>query len=396
MTGQEVRPSSSWLRREALGLNWVRPHLHQEWRGRVTFAVWASVPLPVTGGRQQDRCTGGRGGGQLGRCCRGVPPGCRAQSGELLGLLPRHDQDRGKVSGHGDRVTGTIWRGGGVGKKVKRMEGGGKRKEMGWRWGSGDSFWGAEQRRKGRWEIRWWGHGTPRHLLCVRAELMAGGTDVRQLGLHTGLRAKGRSRTPRCKVTWRTWGAGRGRVEPSLEQEGRTAGKTEGAGGPGDGGGAGPGGQSGGMGKGGSPELGKIKVKLVEAWGGVGGEGRGVWEKSGGGGLDQACITRCQQPPRASGTAGLTGGDGEIGPIDGLPHLFAICLCDQLHPAEVHRLVLPPQVWDLEGAGLRRLSPVQGEPVLEMLMDKQRGCVVDELPMEVFPSPGYSHVGILG
>ena len=59
---------------------------------------------------------------------------------------------------------------------------------------------------------------------------MAGGTDVRQLGLHTGPRAKGRSRTPRCKVTWRTWGEGRGRVEPSLEREGRTAGSTEGSG----------------------------------------------------------------------------------------------------------------------------------------------------------------------
>lgn len=60
-----------------------------------------------------------------------------------------------------------------------------------------------------------------------------------------------------------------------MEQEGRTAGSIEGAGAWGWGRGwiwrA-----ERGMGKGGSPELGKIKVKLVEAWGGVGGEGRGV------------------------------------------------------------------------------------------------------------------------
>lgn len=63
------------------------------------FAVRASVPLPVTGGQEQDRCTGGRGEGQPGRCCQGVPSGCRAQSGGLPGLLPRHDQDRGAWSG---------------------------------------------------------------------------------------------------------------------------------------------------------------------------------------------------------------------------------------------------------------------------------------------------------
>jgi len=57
-------------------------------------------------------------------------------------------------------------------------------------------FWGSEQRRKGRWE-KVMGHGAPRHLLCVWAELMAGGTDMGQLRLHTGLRTKGRSHTLR-------------------------------------------------------------------------------------------------------------------------------------------------------------------------------------------------------
>lgn len=101
------------------------------------------------------------------------------------------------------------------------------------------------------------------------------------------------------------------------------------------------------MGKGGGPGLGKIKVKrvkLAEPWGGGQGE---EFEKAESGRecLSQAWGPRHQWLPRASGrTAGLTGGDGEFGPLDGLPHLLAVSQCDQLHPAEVHRLVLPPQV----------------------------------------------------
>ena len=79
-------------------------------------------------------CYLGCGEGQLRRCCQGIPPGCRSQSGELPGLLSRHDQDRGEgQSGHGDRVTGTTWGGGDRGKEVKGMEGGRRwkaRKEM--------------------------------------------------------------------------------------------------------------------------------------------------------------------------------------------------------------------------------------------------------------------------
>lgn len=105
-----------------------------------------------------------------------------------------------------------------------------------------------------------------------------------------------------------------------------------------------------GLGKGGGPGLGKIKVKrvkLAEPWGGVGAGQREEFERgeSGRGCLSQAWGPRHQWPPRASGrTAGLTGGDGEFGPLDGLPHLLPVSQCDQLHPAEVHRLVLPAQV----------------------------------------------------
>lgn len=85
--------------------------------------------------------------------------------------------------------------------------------------------------------------------------------------------------------------------------------------------------------------------------------------------------------------------DRELGPLDGLPLLFTVFLCDHLHPTEVRTLVLPPQVRDLEGAVLHTLFPVQEEPVLEVLMDESGGRFVDEIPMEVFPSPGYFHIG---
>lgn len=65
-----------------------------------------------------------------------------------------------------------------------------------------------------------------------------------------------------------------GRVEPSLEQEGRTAGSTEGVGAWGGRGWIWR--AESGVGKGGGPGLGKIKVKrvkLAEPWGG---KGRGV------------------------------------------------------------------------------------------------------------------------
>lgn len=85
------------------------------------------------------------------------------------------------------------------------------------------------------------------------------------------------------------------------------------------------------------------------------------------------------------------GGDGEVGPRDGLPVYLVMILEGQVHSAEVRTLVLPPQVRDLEGAVTPVLCPVQGEPVLEILMDVRRGRVVDESPMELFPSPGYTH-----
>lgn len=68
----------------------------------------------------------------------------------------------------------------------------------------------------------------------------------------------------------------------------------------------------------------------------------------------------------------------------------------QLHSAEVKTLVLPLQVRDLKGAVTQALCPVQGEPVLELLMDEMRGRAVDGLPMEMFPSPGYIHAEIAG
>lgn len=88
---------------------------------------------------------------------------------------------------------------------------------------------------------------------------------------------------------------------------------------------------------------------------------------------------------------GLTGGDDEVGPRDALPVYLAMIPGGQVDSAEVHTLVLPPQVRDLEEAAPPVLCPVQREPVLEILMDERWSHVVDGLPMEVYPSPGYSH-----
>lgn len=96
-----------------------------------------------------------------------------------------------------------------------------------------------------------------------------------------------------------------------------------------------------------------------------------------------------------AGAAGLTSGDGEFGPFEGLCHLLAF-LCDHPDSAEVVTCILSPQVGDPEGALPLALCPVQGEAVFIILMDVQRDCVVDELAMEVFPSPGYTHFGITG
>ena len=80
----------SRFREEVLGLNWGQTPPAPGVMGQV-FAVQ---------GRQQDQL--------LHRVVRKVscgdaakvfPPGCGAQSGELPGLLPRHDQDRGAPSG---------------------------------------------------------------------------------------------------------------------------------------------------------------------------------------------------------------------------------------------------------------------------------------------------------
>lgn len=67
---------------------------------------------------------------------------------------------------------------------------------------------------------------------------------------------------------------------------------------------------------------------------------------------------------------GLTVGDGECGPLNGLPHLLAISKCVQLDSAKVRRLVLLPQVLDAEEAGVPTLCPVQAEPVPEILMSE--------------------------
>ena len=62
-------------------------------------------------------------------------------------MLSRHEKDRGKVRVDTGRQGDRNHMGGGGGdKEVKRMEGGGKRKEMGWRWGSGDSYSGGQSR----------------------------------------------------------------------------------------------------------------------------------------------------------------------------------------------------------------------------------------------------------
>lgn len=116
---------------------------------------------------------------------------------------------------------------------------------------------------------------------------------------------------------------------------------------------------------------------------------RGTWARPGGQGH--------QWPSKASGiAAGLTVSDGEFGPTDGLQHLPSVSLCGQLDSAEVPTLVLPPQLRDLEGAIPPAPCPVQGEPILKILMDETRAQVVDELPMKIFPSPKYVHIGIPG
>lgn len=54
------------------------------------------------------------------------------------------------------------------------------------------------------------------------------------------------------------------------------------------------------------------------------------------------------------------------------------------------------QVQDFEDSGCLTLCPVQGEPVLEMLMYERSVGIVDVFPMELLPSPGYTHFWICG
>lgn len=82
----------------------------------------------------------------------------------------------------------------------------------------------------------------------------------------------------------------------------------------------------------------------------------------------QPKVTSRGQGPK--GHQSLTVGDGECGPLNGLPHLLAISKCVQLDSAKVRRLVLLPQVLDAEEAGVPTLCPVQAEPVPEILMSE--------------------------
>ena len=146
-------------------------------------------------------------------------------------------------------------------------------------------FWGSEQRRKGRRE-KVMGHGAPRHLLCVWAELMAVG--VQTWGSWGSTQDSGQrgGATPRgCQVTWRTWGEDRGLGGAQLGAGREDSWEHRGCGGLGWGRGwiwrA-----ERGMGKGGGPGLGKIKVKrvkLAEPWGGNGRRERSLREESEGG-----------------------------------------------------------------------------------------------------------------
>lgn len=92
----------------------------------------------------------------------------------------------------------------------------------------------------------------------------------------------------------------------------------------------------------------------------------------------------------------LTRGDGEFGPLNGLPHLYAFTPCFQLDMAEVHRLILCLKICDSEVTRRLTLCPVQEDPVLEIIMDEKWGGVVEKSSMEVSPSPGQSHLGIPG
>ena len=129
--------------------------------------------------------------------------------------------------------------------------------------------------------------------------------------------------------------------------------------------GAGPGGGNEEKWKGRQPRFGEDlgeKGKVVRGLGkSVGGEReRSLREGSGREGLGQAWGMRVSVACRslsgvgvaAARAAGLTAGDREVGPQDGLPHLPAANQCVQLDTAEVDTLVLPPQVRDLEEAGL--------------------------------------------
>lgn len=80
-------------------------------------------------------------------------------------------------------------------------------------------------------------------------------------------------------------------------------------------------------------------------------------------------------------------GDGECGPLNGLPLLYAF-LCIQLDSAEVSGLVLLRQVPDSEGARILTLSPVQKQPAFVILVGESWGRVVEKWPVEVLPSPG--------
>lgn len=158
------------------------------------------------------------------------------------------------------------------------------------------------------------------------------------------------------------------------------------------------------MGREGTPGVGKIKEK-GSSWqrpGEESGARRGSERRQEEWGLGQAWGRGPQWPPSPSGghggcrAVGLTGDDGQFGPIDGLPRLAALCPCVQSDLAEIRSLVLFPQVSDPEGTILGPLGPGQLNPVLVVVMGQRQRPVVKVLPVEVCQSPAYIHPGLLG